>query len=218
MLVDHVPLLGLRVRTPRLELRLPTDGELAKLADPAALGIHPPEVMPFQTPWTDRPPAEIARGVVLHHWSQLGNWSPQDWSLPLSVFRDGVVVGHQSLAARDFAIMREMHTGSWLGQRHQGHGIGTEMRAAVLHLAFAGLGAEHAVSGAFDHNAASMAVSRKLGYRRDGTTRHVVRGAVAVEHRFRLTRQDWQRHRTVPVTVDGLAPCREMFGIESLSP
>ncbi len=42
------------------------------------------------------------------------------------------------------------------------------MRAAVLHLAFAGLGAQHAVSGAHDHNTASLTVSRKLGYRDDG--------------------------------------------------
>jgi hypothetical protein len=36
------------------------------------------------------------------------------------------------------------------------------MRAAVL--AFAGLGAEEAVSGAHEHDVAFRAVSRKLGY------------------------------------------------------
>ncbi len=39
------------------------------------------------------------------------------------------------------------------------------MRAAVLHLAFAGLEAEYADSDAFTDNAASLGVSRKLGYR-----------------------------------------------------
>ena len=32
MLIDHWPLLGLRLITPRLELRLPSDAELSELA------------------------------------------------------------------------------------------------------------------------------------------------------------------------------------------
>lgn len=37
------PLYGLRVRTPRLELRLPDDDELVELFTLAETGIHPPE-------------------------------------------------------------------------------------------------------------------------------------------------------------------------------
>jgi RimJ/RimL family protein N-acetyltransferase len=213
VLIDHFPLVGLRLTTPRLELRLPTPEELAALAELAAEGVHDPEVMPFRVPWTDRAPAEVARGVIQYHWSQLGGWTPRDWSLGLTVFHHGVVVGQQAVGARDLAITREVSTGSWLGRRHQGQGIGTEMRAAVLHLAFAGLGAEEAVSGAFAHNAASLAVSRKLGYQPDGIERRVVRGVVSVEHRLRLTRAAWEARRTVPVTIDGLLPCRPLFGV-----
>lgn len=213
MLVDHFPLVGLRLTTPRLELRLPSNEELAALAELAADGVHDPEVMPFLTPWTDQPPAEVARSVIHHHWRVLGNWTPRDWALNLTVFHAGIVVGQQSISARDLAITRQVSTGSWLGQRHQGQGIGTEMRAAVLHLAFAGLGAQDAVSGAFEHNGASQAVSRKLGYQPDGVNRMTVRGALAVEHRVRLTRARWERHRGVPVTIDGLAPCLPLLGI-----
>ena len=56
--------------------------------------------------------------------------------------------------------MRSVATGSWLGLRHQGHGIGKEMRAAVLHFAFAGLGAIEALSGAWDDNKPSLGVER----------------------------------------------------------
>jgi RimJ/RimL family protein N-acetyltransferase len=215
MLVDHFPLAGLRLTTPRLELRLPSEEELAALADLASGGIHAPDVMPFLVPWTDRPPAEIARGVIQHHWLRLGNWTPEEWALNLTVFHAGVVVGQQSIGAHDLAITREVNTGSWLGQGHQGRGIGTEMRAAVLHLAFAGLGAEEAVSGAFEHNEASHAVSRKLGYRPDGVNRHVIRGAMSIEHRTRLNRAAWERHRTISVTIEGLTPCLPMFGIKT---
>ena len=49
------PLFDLRVRTPRLELRYPSDDDLVALVDLARMGIHPPETMPFSTPWTDVP-------------------------------------------------------------------------------------------------------------------------------------------------------------------
>ncbi|RKS74330.1 RimJ/RimL family protein N-acetyltransferase [Actinomadura pelletieri DSM 43383] len=212
-LTDHFPLLGLRLSTPRVELRLPSPDELAALAELAAEGIHDPETMPFAVPWTDRPPADVARSVVQHHWLQLGTWEPRDWTLNLTVFHDGVPVGSQSLDARDLAITREVGTGSWLGRRHQGQGIGTEMRAAVLHLAFTGLGAEDATSAAFEENLASQAVSRKLGYRSDGLHRRVVRGGRVTDHRLRLSRADWERHRTTPVTVHGLAPCLPLLGV-----
>ncbi|HEU5159293.1 MAG TPA: GNAT family protein [Streptosporangiaceae bacterium] len=213
MLVDHFPLLGLRLTTPRLELRLPMPEELAALAEVAAEGIHDPDEMPFLVPWTDQRPAEVALSVIQYYWLGLGRWSPRDWSLNLAVFRGGDVVGQQTISSRDLAVVRQVNTGSWLGRRYQGQGIGTEMRAAVLHLAFAGLGAEEAVSGALEGNESSYAVSRKLGYHSDGVNRHVVRGAMVVEHRMRLTRAAWETHRAISVTIEGLAPCLPMFGI-----
>jgi RimJ/RimL family protein N-acetyltransferase len=213
MLVDHFPLVGLRLRTPRLELRLPSPEELAALADVAAEGIHPPETMPFAVPWTDRPPEEVARGVVQHHWQTLAEWTPESWELDLTVFHEGEVAGQQTLRGHDLAVLRQVGTGSWLGRRFQGLGIGTEMRAAALHLAFAGLGVDEAQSSAFESGRASIAVSRKLGYQDNGLDRRVVRGELRIERRMRLTREDWERHRTVPVTMEGLAPCLPMFGL-----
>jgi RimJ/RimL family protein N-acetyltransferase len=215
MLADHFPLTGLRLTTPRLELRLPSAEELAALAELAAAGVHPPDTMPFFVPWTDRPPTEVARSVIQYHWAQLGSWQPQNWSLNLTVLQAGVVVGSQGVSARDLAVTREVGTGSWLGRRYQGQGIGTEMRAAVLHLAFAGLGAEEAVSGAFEDNTASLGVSRRLGYQPDGVRRHAIRGALSIERRLRLTRATWDEHRTVPVTVHGLRPCLPRFGLDA---
>ena len=73
----------------------------------------------------------------------------------------------QDIGAENFRAVRSVETGSWLGRAHQGQGIGREMREAVLHLAFAGLGAEEALSGAFEDNAASLATSRAVGLRRE---------------------------------------------------
>src|ERR671939_920031 len=122
MLVDHYPLLGLTLRTPRLVLRLPDAEELGTLADLAAEGIHEPDVMPFIIPWTDQDPATRARAVVTHHWLRLGDSTPEEWRLQLAVFLAGTVVGVQLIRATNFAITREVGTGSWLGRRFQGQG------------------------------------------------------------------------------------------------
>jgi RimJ/RimL family protein N-acetyltransferase len=207
------PLAGLRVQTPRLELRLPSEADLEALARLAADGVHDPATMPFTYPWTDVGPEERARSVLQYHWRQRGAWTPEKWSLDLVVVGDGVVVGTQGMTADNFGVLREVSTGSWLGLAHHGRGIGTEMRAAALHLAFAGLGAVQATSGAFDDNAASRAVSRKLGYVDDGIERHVRRGKPAVVRRLRLDRPTWEATHSLPVTLAGLQPCLELFGL-----
>ncbi|GAA2093905.1 GNAT family protein [Actinomadura alba] len=213
MKVTHWPLYGLRLRTPRLELRLPTTEELDDLARLSVEGVHDPGWMPFVVPWTDLPPDERARSVMQFHWEKLAGWSADDWVLQLAVFAEGQVVGSQAVGARNFTVMREVSTGSWLGRRHQGRGIGTEMRAAVLHLAFAGLNAESAITSAMTDNPASAAVSRKLGYRPNGVARIRVRDSLGHEQRFALDRAGWQQHSTVPVEIDGLEPCLPQFGL-----
>jgi RimJ/RimL family protein N-acetyltransferase len=213
MMSSRWPLTGLRLETNALELRWPRPDDLEALAELAAAGVHDPDVQPFLVPWTDAPPEERARGLLQYHWSRWGSWKPSDWSLELAVIRDGVVVGTQTAAGREFAALREVRTGSWLGRRYQGQGIGTEMRAAVLHLAFEGLGAREALSEAFEDNLASLRVSRKLGYRDDGVEWYLVRDRPALSRRLRLTRADWQAARTVPVQIHGLQPCLPLFGL-----
>lgn len=206
------PLFGLVLRTPRLELRLPSLEQLAALAEMADGGIHDPAAMPFTTPWTDLPPGERGRSVLQWQWKTWAGLTPRKWALGLVVLAGGEVVGTQEIGADDFAITREVATGSWLGLRHHRRGIGTEMRAAVLELAFTGLGAEAATSSAFVDNPASLGVSRRLGYVPDGITRHAVRDRLQLDQRLRLDRAAWERCRTVPVTIEGLEPCRELLG------
>ncbi|WP_049655313.1 GNAT family N-acetyltransferase [Kitasatospora sp. MY 5-36] len=215
MIIDHWPLRGLRVSSPRLELRLPTEDELAEVADVAARGVHPPEERPFLTPWGELPPAERARHVVQLHWRRLGRWSAQDWALNLVAFHEGRPVGIQDMRAKEFGVRREIVSGSWLGLEFQGKGLGTEMRAAMLHLAFAELGTRSARSLSFSDNHSSLAVSRRLGYRGDGIDRDVLDGRVVVSQRLRLTPEAWAGHARTPVTVTGLDEgCRALFGLD----
>jgi RimJ/RimL family protein N-acetyltransferase len=215
VITDVWPMYGLRLRTPRLELRLPGPDDLAALGQLAAGGVHDPGVMPFTEAWTDAPPEQIARNVVQYHWGKLSRWTPDEWSLPLVTVLDGVIIGTQEVAAHDLATLREVSTGSWLGLPYHGRGFGTEMRAAVLELAFAGLDAEYATTEAFADNRGSNRVSAKLGYQPDGIARHVVRDKAIVGQRLRLDRDGWRAHRVIDTTVDGLDACRSMFGLPS---
>ena len=209
----HWPLFELRVRTPRLELRMPTLEDLDTLAELAYTGIHDPAEMPFGFPWTDAAPDERARATLQYHWGQWSSWMPARWTLEMAVRLDGTPVGLQGIGASDFAIVREVHSGSWLGRQFQGKGIGTEMRAAVLHFAFAGLAAEFATTSAFLDNYASLGVSRKLGYQPDGIERQARRGEAVTLQRLRLSRAQWEAGRTTPVEIEGLAGCLGFFGL-----
>jgi RimJ/RimL family protein N-acetyltransferase len=179
--VEHWPLRHLVLRTPRLELRPDDDAGLDELVAVAYGGVHPPEEMPFGEPWTDADPRFMGRGALQYFWSQRAALTPERWAINFLVRSNGRVIGTQKLGARDFAITREVDTGSWIGLGHQGRGIGTEMRAAVVLFAFDHLGARTARSSAFADNARSHGVSRRLGYRRDGSET-VARRGVAVEH------------------------------------
>ena len=93
------PLFDLRIRTPRLEIRLPTDPDLYRLNDLVDLGIHEPSAMPFTIPWTDTPPPRRHRESLKFWWSARANWSPESWSFTGAVFVDGAPVGVQDLMA-----------------------------------------------------------------------------------------------------------------------
>jgi RimJ/RimL family protein N-acetyltransferase len=211
------PLYDLRVRTARLELHLPTEGELAALAAVALAGIHREDEMPFAVPWSTLPSPDFEWGFIRHHWRARGTWVPTDWVLELGVFVDTEPVGMQAVFATSFSRLKTVRTGSWLGRAFQGIGLGREMRIAMLTLAFDGLGAEVAETEAFADNAASIGVSRSVGYEDNGVDRMAPEGEPRDMIRFRMTRARWQEvraERAFPeVAIDGLERCLPLLGV-----
>lgn len=212
------PLFDLRVRTPRLELRYPNDDDLTAVAALAAKGIHPPDYMPFSVPWSRAPLGELEPNALRYFWRCRADSSSAEWHLPMAVVVERQIVGMQSMHTHDFARLRTFGTGSWLGQAHQGKGIGKEMRAAILHLGFDGFGAQRAESGAKDDNASSIGVSRGLGYEDNGDRILVVDGEVQREILFVLTREKWEQRRRDDIVIEGLAPCLAFLGLAGESP
>ena len=185
------PLTRLRLRTSRLELRVPTRAEARQLFGVAEAGIHDPDVMPFEIPWTD---SLDESGFV-----EYSTGSTPD-AIRFAAFHEGAPVGVQGLDVHPDWVT----TGSWLGATYQGRGLGTEMRAAVLTYAFDHRNATVARSGAIQGNPQSLGVSRKLGYEVVGA--HVVspRGEPLEHTDVELRRERFRS--PVPVTVDGVRP------------
>lgn len=194
-LIDLWPAAGARVRAGDLEMRWIDDALAVDLALLAGRGVHDDDAMPFNYPWTRGTPREVARSVLAFQWSARSLVTPKRLVLELGVRVDGQPVGIQSASGDRWAELREVETGSWLGRAYQGRGIGTRMRALMLHFCFEALGAESVTSSAFEDNAASNAVSLRTGYVRDGIWRAVRDGKAATQVRYRMDRSRWDAVR-----------------------
>lgn len=214
--MDASPLDSLLLRTPRLELRLPTVEEVLELARVAERGIHPPEEMPFGVAWSDHIGEEHWPASFLEfHEAARRDIRPEEWSLEFVTFLDGRPIGTQAVLASDFARTKLVRTGSWLGGEFQRRGYGTEQRSAVLALAFDGLGADAAISGAIEGNIASARVSEKLGYVAAEVGTVSPRGEPVQHTDYRLDRETWSRVEHPPVKITGLEPCLPLLGATS---
>ena len=93
--------------------------------------------------------------------------------------------------------------GYWLGRPYWGRGYATEAAGRVLATAFGELGLKRVVADVVPENAASMAIMRKLGFRRVGEGRRWFRARGAeldvVEHE--ITRAEWAAANALPVLL-----------------
>ena len=138
---------------------------------------------------------------------------PECQFLVVQIGFDGEPAGMQDLLGVQFAALGTVGTFSWLGPGYRGRGPGTEMRAAMLHLAFAGLGAREATSEAFADNHASNRVSQTLGYQPNGTGRATRRGEPALITRWKLTRDQGEKTRRDDIEITGVQDCLPVLGL-----
>jgi len=211
---------GLRLRTGDLTLRPVVEADLDTLGAllPADVELDPSIPKPFGL----EPGPARAVAIRQQYWRRLAGWTPTGWTLEFAVLRGTDLLGTQALEARDFAVLRTVETASWLAPGARGRGVGKAMRTAVLALAFDGLGAEVAHTSAWADNAASLGVSRALGYGPNGTVRAVRIGGphspdpgTGVSDDMpgmRLDAHGWRTRPRPAVEVAGLDECRAWFG------
>jgi RimJ/RimL family protein N-acetyltransferase len=148
------------------------------------------------------------------YWRSAGTWSVDAWWLPFLVTHQGRVVGVQSVEGEHFPELRVVDSWSWLDRNARGQGIGVAMRAGILALAFDHLGAEAAVSSAREENAASLGVSRRLGYEDNGISRSRSPSGPCTLRHVILSRATWDASGWPGrVDVRGVEDCDPWFGI-----
>ena len=212
-LAEIWPPFALRVTCGDLELHQVRDEDIPHVVALARAGIHDPSTMPFFFPWTDAPADRLGPNTAAYYWQTRAAFGPESWTLDLAVRVAGELVGIQGVSTRNYLVTRTGETGSWLVRSRQGRGIGTRMRQAVCALLFDHLDAAEVTSGAFTDNPASLAVSRKVGYVENGTTRLQRRpGELAHNRKLLLTPDRFVRGE--PIRVEGVAPLRRFIGLD----
>lgn len=211
-MIGYAPL-QIRVKTPRLELVGASDDLLAALAPLVRDGKVFAEPAPYDDPMSFYQSDPTAR---VHKWLQSvwrgrGRLSPAEFRLAFAVLVDGEAVGMQDLIAEKFDTCGTFLSFSWLSTDVRGRGLGTEMRSAMLHLAFEGLGAREAASDAFVDNIGSNRVSEALGYEHNGVEWDIRRGEPGLIQRWRLTREAWEARRRDDIELSGVDDFLELL-------
>jgi [ribosomal protein S5]-alanine N-acetyltransferase len=163
-----IPPLSIRLTTPRLVLRPPrtTDvGELRRLLRHNLVHLKPWN--PAPRPGEDPTSITEVSNMVLRHRREWKNGRSFTF---LIAFRTGQqdLIGKIALNGVMRGAMHGAYLGYWIDVDHQNGGLCTEGIRAVLDFAF-GPAALHRIQAAImPHNARSIRVIDKLGFRREG--------------------------------------------------
>jgi RimJ/RimL family protein N-acetyltransferase len=208
------PPLNVSVETPRVTLLGATDDLLYQLLPAVRAGVVSPAESPFDDPmslYAESPEREWRWLRAI--WKGRGTATADSWRLYFVVVVDGQPVGMQDLIGEEFRAYGTVTTFSWLKPGARTGGVGTEMRSAILHLAFAGLGASEASSEGFIDNAASNRVSQKVGYQANGLSWASRRGEPAQLQKWTLTRETWESVRRNDIKLSGVEECKTALGL-----
>jgi RimJ/RimL family protein N-acetyltransferase len=210
------PPLDVRVVTPTLELRGTTDDLLERLAQLVRDGKANADPPPWDDPCSfyEEDPDKRVEGWLLAVWRNRGTVRPGNWRLSFAVVVDDEPIGVQDLTGHDFDTFGIVETTSWVSSDVRRHGIGTETRAAILHLAFEGLGASEAHSEAAVDNEASNRISERLGYERNGTSWATHQGRPVLGQRWLLHRSTWESRRRPDIAMFGVEAARASLDID----
>jgi len=154
--------------TPRLALRAWTPSDVPRLAryinDPAVFR----SVTSRHARFTRADEAEFVRG------SRRAGAKGQKLNLAITLRETGEVLGAVGLEIRDRDNGRGW-TGYWLAPRYWHRGYGSEAASAVCRVAFSVLKLHRIEAAVFEFNPRSMRLLERLGFRREGQRREVLR-------------------------------------------
>ena len=107
---------------------------------------------------------------------------------------DDVIVGQVALSEIMRGPLQQAFVGYWIGSEFTGRGYMTGGVRRVVQIAFTALGLSRLEANVQPHNGASLAVLRKVGFRREGfSPRYLeIAGKRADHERWAITREEWE--------------------------
>lgn len=188
------PSMATRLDTPRLRLRLTKEAEVPLVFHALRKNSE------YLRPWSPEPsPGEkrvtltlAAREVA--RWR--GLWRRGD-TYALYLFpRDApkTIVGRVTLGRISRGVFQNAYVGYWIDRDRQGTGLMTEALTAALGFAFGTLGLHRVQAAIMPHNASSVRVVEKCGFRKEGYA-----------ERYLKIQGRWEDHLLFALTEEELA-------------
>jgi ribosomal-protein-alanine N-acetyltransferase len=106
----------------------------------------------------------------------------------------GALIGRIALTGVMRGAFLSAHLGYWIDGERQGRGYMTEAVATVVQFAFQKLGLHRVQAAVMPHNAASLRVLAKLGFRKEGESPRYLQiaGRWADHDVFAMTSEEWR--------------------------
>jgi [ribosomal protein S5]-alanine N-acetyltransferase len=121
-----------------------------------------------------------------------------DYTFYIELKKEHKVIGATGIHKVDY-INKKAKTGSWINRKYWRNGYILEAKIPILDFIFNKLKLEKVETEAFVENKASNAMSKKLGFKYEGTKRRSVSskatGKIHDENIYGLLKEEWKRVR-----------------------
>ena len=189
----QVPPLSTRILTERLVLRPLRTSDVAEMR--RALRANAVHLRPWSVaPAPGEDPASLAsvsRAVLQHR----REWKRGHTFVLVIAPRsdDNRIIGRIALGGVLRGAFQNAYLGYWIDHDHQGRGLMTEAVRAMTSFAFSAAGLHRVQAAVMPHNAGSLRVMEKAGYRREGVAERYLSIAGRWEDHvlFATTSEEW---------------------------
>jgi ribosomal-protein-alanine N-acetyltransferase len=186
------PDVGFTLYGRALMLRPPMPGDYAAWAE--LRGASRAHLMPWEPLWAAD---ELTRAAFRRRLRQYSDDLLADMSYALFAFRlkDMALLGGITLSNVRRGVAQTASVGYWMGARHAGQGHMSEVMRIAVPFAFERLRLHRLEAACLPHNAASIRVLTKTGFRSEGLARSYLKidGAWQDHLLFGLTEDDVRR-------------------------